>query len=52
MTQDVLITPESGIIEFSNNATVSASIVLDSANSRLKVTDGTLETGPDRKSVV
>ena len=36
MTQDVLITPESGIIEFSNNATVSASIVLDSANSRLK----------------
>ena len=46
MTQDVLITPESGIIEFSNNATVSASIVLDSANSRLKVTDGTLETGP------
>ena len=39
MTQDVIITPASGKIEFKNNAVVAATIVLDAANGRLNVPD-------------
>ena len=41
MAQDVLITPASGKIEFKNNTTVSASIVLDAADSNLNLPSGT-----------
>ena len=41
MAQDVLITPDSGKIEFKNNTTVSASIVLDAADSNLNLPSGT-----------
>ena len=38
MAQDVLITPASGKIEFKNNTTVSASLVLDAATSDFDIT--------------
>lgn len=45
MAQDVLITPASGKIEFKNNTTVSASLVLDAATSDFDITGKVDVTG-------